>query len=654
MMGKRMQMGPSVILSKGMNAMITIRLNIPAELERIRVGVDAVIASLPPSLNGEVVATYRGQSGVLVQMVPGGGAIAFHRPCELFRGIGLVASALLRGEASGEISQDMPFRTLGVMYDCSRNSVPTVKTLQKILLKMALMGYNNLMLYTEETYTVESRPEFGHYRGRYSPLELRAVDDFAYALGIELIPCVQALAHLERFLRWPTTASIKDTECILLSGNAQAHALLEEMILSISGCVRSKRIHLGLDEAHGLGLGRCLAINGYRKPEAILTEHLAVVRDICVKHGLRPMMWGDMIFRMNIEGADYYDPDVVLPEGTADIIPKEYELIYWDYYHTEEAFYSKYIEEHLKQGIKPLFAAGVCSWIGMVPNLLRTAVTTAQGVRAAKKHALEEMFLCVWKDDGGEVLPGPDFLGMLQYAENCYRADGACEADLRRNAPVMTGAPYDSYMAVGSIDEIQEGLSLEGLEAPNPHKYFLWQDVLLGQFDPEAASGDYAAVYRSKADALRACLDAGEYEPDAAFGIKLGYLLCRVLERKVDMGVRLKKAYDAGDRQALAMLRAELAGEYASRIEALHRWQYECWNRFYKPFGWEVADMKYGFLLARAQTACRRIDAYLAGEIEQIQELEERRLTSFGTLPGGRVALPHHNRFVRAATVGQI
>ncbi len=636
------------------NAVIKVRLTIPQALEHIRPGVEAVVNSLPANLNGEIVARYSEQPGVCAQITVQGGEVSFHRPCELFRGIGLVAAGLRQGEASGIIRQDMPFETLGVMYDCSRNSVPTVAALKKILVKMALMGYNNFMLYTEETYTVASRPEFGHFRGRYSPEELRAVDDFAYQLGIELIPCVQALAHLERFLRWPSTESIKDTDIILLSGDAKVNELIEEMITSIASCVRSKRVHLGLDEAHGLGLGRYLVRNGYRKPEAILEEHLRVVRDICVKHGLRPMMWGDMIFRMHIEGSGYYDPDIELPAGTGDIIPKEYQQIYWDYYHTDEAFYDKYIREHLKQGIKPLFAAGIASWVGMVPNLLRTAVTTAQGVRAAKQHNLDEMFLCVWKDDGGEALPGPDYLGMLQYAENCYGAEGASEADLRRNAPIMTGAPYEHFLAVGSIDELQQGLSLVGLEAPNPHKYFLWQDVLLGQFDVEAAQGDFSALYRAKAEELEGLIAAGGYEPDAAYGLQLGVHLCRALVHKVDMGIRLKAAYDRADRAALQALREELAGPYTQAIEALYQCHRKGWGYFYKPFGWEVADLKYGYLLIRARTACSRIDAYLAGEIDRIDELEEQRLTCFGHLPQGVVGLPHHNSFARSATVSQL
>jgi len=633
--------------------MLNIQLICPPELDYLNEGVREITNDLPPEIGGTIIASFCGAPGLSARLTENGGEAAFSKPCELFRSIGLLTAGMAYQEKPFSQIENIPFKTLGVMYDCSRNSVPTVETLKAIIRRMALMGYNALMLYTEDTYTLESRPEFGHYRGRYSPEELMEIDDYAYMLGIELIPCIQALAHLERFLRWPGTHDIRDNDYILLAEDQKVYALIENMITGISGCVRSKSIHLGLDEAHGLGLGRYLAKHGYKKPEEIMKTHLNVIKDICLKHDLKPLMWGDMIFRMNIEGAGYYDESVQLPEGTGGIIPKEFGLIYWDYYHTDEEFYAKYIEQHEKQDIHPLFAGGVCSWIGMVPNLIRTAATTRASVAAAKKAGINEMFLCVWKDDGGEALPGPDYLGMLMYAENCYNVSGATEETLKRNAPVMTGATYDSFMAVGSIDEIMEGLSLEFLEAPNPHKYFLWQDLMLGQFDAEAGIADFSSVYREKAETLKKAIDADNYSPDSVYGLKLGYNLCRVLEIKVDMGVRLKSAYDRGDRKALRDIRDEIACEYKERIIDLFKWHRDSWAHFYKPFGWEVADIKYGYLLSRADTVCWRLDAYLSGVVDKLEELEETRLTYAGTFPDENLHLPHFNNFASIATVGQ-
>ena len=100
---------------------------------------------------------------------------------------------------------------LGVMLDCSRNAVlkpESVKTFAKII---KAMGYDTLMLYTEDTYEIPEYPWFGYMRGRYTQAELREIDDYAYMLGIEVIPCIQTLGHLATTIRWNYAAKMSDT-----------------------------------------------------------------------------------------------------------------------------------------------------------------------------------------------------------------------------------------------------------------------------------------------------------------------------------------------------------------------------------------------------------------------------------------------------------
>ena len=94
------------------------------------------------------------------------------------------------------------FNRLGVMLDCSRMAVMNLPTLKKWIDIMADLGYNTLMLYTEDTYEVDNQPYFGYLRGRYSKEELREIDSYAFEKGIELIPAIQTLAHLNNIFRW--------------------------------------------------------------------------------------------------------------------------------------------------------------------------------------------------------------------------------------------------------------------------------------------------------------------------------------------------------------------------------------------------------------------------------------------------------------------
>ena len=94
-----------------------------------------------------------------------------------------------------------------------------VNFVKKIALIIKKMGYNTLMLYTEDTYEVNNQPYFGYLRGRYTKKEMKELDAYCNEIGIELIPCIQTLAHLNAIFKWQEYIEIRDCDDILLCGN---------------------------------------------------------------------------------------------------------------------------------------------------------------------------------------------------------------------------------------------------------------------------------------------------------------------------------------------------------------------------------------------------------------------------------------------------
>ena len=183
------------------------------------------------------------------------------------------------------------FDTFGVMIDCSRNAVMSVESLKKFMSIFKKMGYNQVQLYMEDTYEVENEPLFGHFRGRYSADELRELDDYAYGLGIELVPCIQTLAHMNAAInQWSYFRNMRDIDDILLVGADRTYELVESLISSLRKCFRTDKIHIGMDEADNLGRGKYLDKNGLRKRYDILLDHLKEVCKITEKYGFKPMM----------------------------------------------------------------------------------------------------------------------------------------------------------------------------------------------------------------------------------------------------------------------------------------------------------------------------------------------------------------------------
>lgn len=106
----------------------------------------------------------RNQPGPLrVANQSGQGEISFEKPIHFFRALGLWLEHSQK-ITEFDLTEDPQFNMSGVMLDASRNAVPTVNEVEKLLQRMAVMGLDTLMLYTEDTYEVKEYPYFGYFR----------------------------------------------------------------------------------------------------------------------------------------------------------------------------------------------------------------------------------------------------------------------------------------------------------------------------------------------------------------------------------------------------------------------------------------------------------------------------------------------------------
>jgi N-acetyl-beta-hexosaminidase len=111
--------------------------------------------------------------------------------------------------------------------------------------------------------------------------------------GIEVIPCIQTLGHMGQVLQWQQYAYLRDNTEVLLPESEHTYDFIEKMIQAACRPFRSKRIHIGMDEAHGVGEGRYRQLYGYKEGTQIFVEHLQKVNEICQRSDLQPMIWSD-------------------------------------------------------------------------------------------------------------------------------------------------------------------------------------------------------------------------------------------------------------------------------------------------------------------------------------------------------------------------
>ena len=84
-----------------------------------------------------------------------GSTVFYHTPADVLRAALRIKAGLVQ---NGRYEEPNRFDDLCFMIDCSRNAVPTVETVKKIIRIVALLGYNAAMLYTEDTYEVNAEP----------------------------------------------------------------------------------------------------------------------------------------------------------------------------------------------------------------------------------------------------------------------------------------------------------------------------------------------------------------------------------------------------------------------------------------------------------------------------------------------------------------
>ncbi|WP_052360632.1 beta-N-acetylhexosaminidase [Oceanobacillus manasiensis] len=597
-----------------------MRIHFSGDMEELHEGITLLeeILQISSHSSGFPIEVKQRQGPIELGCDETKGYIFYDKKTHFFRALGKWLEAF-QTEESFHLVETPQFEKNGAMIDASRNAVPTVEGVKMLLRRMAVMGLNVLMVYTEDTFSVKDFPYFGYMRGKYTQQELCAMDDVAFCLGIEMVPCIQTLAHLTEALKWNYAEELRDTEDILLVGSEKTYQFLDALIESASSPFRTNRIHIGMDEAHQLGRGNYLEHNPYTDTFSIMKEHVNQVTEITDKYGLEPMYWSDMYFKLGSKEQNYYDLNSVVPKEIASEIPNQASLVYWDYYHSDKDFYRQFIKKHqdLKRGL--IFAGGVWTWNGIAPNYGKTFSTTEAALSACKEAGVKEVFATFWGDNGAETPTFSGLLGLQLYAEHGYQQE-VDEEVLRKRFAFCTGGNMDDFLLLSQFDETP-GVGENNLETSQPSKFMLWQDPLLGLFDENIKGLPMAKHYTTLYEKLKQVQQATLWQPIFTYYTQLA----NVLSTKSELGIKIKQAYEEKNITKIHHAIDDMT-QLKREVDTLRTFHREMWFWTNKAFGWEVLDIRYGGVIVRLESSIHRLKQWLDGEVETLEELHEERL----------------------------
>jgi len=198
-----------------------------------------------------------------------------------------------------EAAQSSPvFGVRAVHFDL-KGVPPTTERLLRLLDVFAAAGYNAVLVEWEDMFPWSVDPRF-RCETAYTPDDVRAFAQRAAAVGIEIIPLVQCLGHMETPLsvaEYAPLREVPDRPDVLNPLAPGAQDLVVGMIDDVLNLLPGvRRFHLGGDEAWSFGTHpdtrRFIEEHG---AAALYLRHLDPIIAHLHKRNVRPLLWHDMM-----------------------------------------------------------------------------------------------------------------------------------------------------------------------------------------------------------------------------------------------------------------------------------------------------------------------------------------------------------------------
>jgi len=583
--------------------------NLPEDL---KAGTAAVLPmlELTESDSGIPVYAVQQEGGPGLEKTAQKVTVYYTEKVQYFRMLSFLESTLV-----GKTYREQPRHSnLCYMCDQSRNAVLNIPSAQRMIRSLALLGFSELQLYTEETYEMEAYPYFGHLRGRWSKEELKALVAYGEQFGVTLVPCIQTLGHLERMFVWPCFKGIQDRGAVMMVGKEETYQLIEEMFKTCAEVFKTRKINIGMDEAHELGMGQYMRKNGFVPRTEIMKEHLAKVVEIANKYGFKPMMWSDMYFRMVFGG--YYVTEGEFPQEVIDSVPPEVTLVYWDYYTTNRARLDHMVKLHRSFNNPTAFAGGCQKWGDFAASNKLTFDIEALHIDACLEHGITDIWTTGWGDDGAEAAHFSILPGLALYAEKCYKAD-MTKSWLDTRFEEVFKIPMEAFELMSDIN--YPDATVEELRVHQHYsKIILYSDILNGHFNAHLDPDTFPAYYLNLS---RRLLD---YVENPAFGylVKPIQKLAEICVFKSYLPAALRAAYEQKDRAAMGALVENQLVPLITKVDEMLKAQEQMWLTESRPFGLEVQQIRFGGLKQRLTYAKSVLEGYAQGTVDRIEELE--------------------------------
>lgn len=420
----------------------------------------------------------------------------------------VIANGAQEGVPCVKISDEPRIKIRGFMLDISRCKVPTMQTLAYLVDMLALFKYNRLELYTEHTFAFKNHELVWGDASPMTPQQYKMLDALCKRAGIELVPNMNSLGHMDRWLRYPEYQSLAESKAPFIDtlGTLRPYpttlypdkksldfiaSLYDDFLPNFT----SDNFNVGCDEPWELGMGRskqeCEKVGKYR----VYIEYLKKLAELCKARGKRMHFWADVLLE---------EPEL------AKELPDDVVAVLWGYYPDSP------LEEEAKilhdLGRKFIIAGGTNTWNSFAIRLNAAYKNTKIVCDCAVKYGAEGVILTNWGDNGNHQAWCAMWLDVVAFAQAAWSGDFE-ENDVCIACDKFVFQDTQGYMskAISSLGKCDPSEKLNSLH----NKLFFASADGVKSLMQEGAAVYFDAMFKGANEALEHLSKAKPHCPDA-------------------------------------------------------------------------------------------------------------------------------------------
>ena len=275
--------------------------------------------------------------------------------------------------------------------DCSRGKVPTVDTLTQFAERLGHWKINELQLYVENVFTFTRHPQIGVGFSPFTPEEMTELQAFCHLHHVTLVPSLASLGHFEKILMLPEYQDLGELPgfrgfpggTTLNPLDPRSIELVRDLYDDYLPLFTAQDVNACGDEPWELGEGRSKRRAAEVGVGRLYLDFILQLRDLCIGHGKRMNLWGDIVLK---------HPEII-PDLPPDLV-----LLNWDY--DPDGSRMRRTHEFVEAGLSLVCCPGTHGWQSHGTRLQTSMRNIHQFAGIAREAGAEGFLITDWGDSG--------------------------------------------------------------------------------------------------------------------------------------------------------------------------------------------------------------------------------------------------------------